>query len=92
MKTSAPKLLLLLSSVAVFAFTASSTYAGEPSSDSDAQKRAEKREANALKKYDKNANGVLDPDEQAERQANIDRMRGVREAKKKKGDDKKARE
>ncbi len=66
--------------------------AGEPPSPSEARKRAEKKEADALRKYDRNANGVLDPDEQAERQANIDRMRGVREAKKKKGEDRKPRE
>jgi hypothetical protein len=61
--------------------------------DAKAQKAAAlqaEKDARALRKYDKNGNGVLDADELALKQANEDRMKGLREAKKKKAEERKA--
>ena len=96
MKTSASKITLLVSLFAAFSmFAAPMVRAGDETTDAKSQKAAEekaKHDAEVLKKYDKNGNGVLDPDEAAARQANVDKMKGLRDAKKKKAEERKANE
>ncbi|PTX96455.1 hypothetical protein DB354_07270 [Opitutus sp. ER46] len=64
--------------------------AGTDTPDTPSAKQAAaqaKKDAEILKKYDKNANGVLDPDELAKRQANVEKMKALREAKKRKAEE-----
>lgn len=77
MKKSASKLTLIATMIAaafVFAVPASAQ------DDAKAEKKKKQQEA-ALKKYDKNKNGKLDPDEEAARKADAEK---AKEAKKKK--------
>ena len=88
MNTSASKLTLLVSALAVSSLFATPAVRGaDAQADVAAQKAAAqkaKHDALVLQKYDKNHNGVLDPEEQAAKQANDDKMRALREAKKRK--------
>ena len=94
MKTSGSKLALLISALAVaFVFTAPIVWAAGETTDAKAQKAADakaKHDAEVLRKYDKNGNGVLDPEEQAARQANVDKMKALRDMRKHKSDERKA--
>ena len=80
MKASTSKLTLILSVVAVAcAFTVPAVQAAD-----DVEKAAKKvRKAAAdLKKYDKNANGKLDPDEEAALKADVDKAKAEKAKKK----------
>jgi hypothetical protein len=91
MNTSASKLALFLSALAVSSlFITPVVRAADDPADAKAQKAAAqkaKHDAEVLKKYDKNGNGVLDPDEQAAKQANDDKMKALRDAKKRKAEE-----
>ena len=54
--------------------------------DDSAEKRKEKEEAD-LRKYDRNANGRLDPDEEAARRADVERQNPDSRRKRTKGRD-----
>lgn len=88
MKNSASKLTLALSAFAVsFLFAAPMMHAEEakseaPMADKKADRKA-KHDAEILKKYDTNGNGVLDPDEQAAKKADEDKTKAERAEKKK---------
>ena len=88
MKTSASKIALLVSALAASCLLATPAVRGaDAQPDAKAQKAAAqkaKHDALVLQKYDKNHNGVLDPDELARKQANDERMRALREAKQRK--------
>jgi len=94
MKTSVSKLTLLISVLAVSSwFTAPVVRAAGDATDAKAQKAADakaKHDAEVLRKYDKNGNGILDPEEQAARQANVDKMKALRDARKHKAEERKA--
>lgn len=81
MKKPASKLTLIASMLAVaFAVTVPAVQAAD-----DAEKAAKKakKQAADLKKYDKNQNGKLDPDEEAARMADVEKAKA--EKKKKSG-------
>ena len=83
MKKPASKLTLIASLLAVACMlTVPSLQAAD-----DAEKAAKKakKEAADLKKYDKNANGKLDPDEEAARKADADKAKEERKKKKDEG-------
>ena len=80
MKKPASKLTLIASMLAVaFAVTVPAVQAAD-----DAEKAAKKAKKAAadLKKYDKNKNGKLDPDEQAELQADVEKAKAAKKKKK----------
>ena len=87
----ASKLTLLAGALAVSClFAAPTLRAADEKVDPKVQAAADrqaKHDADVLKKYDKNGNGILDPEEQALLQANQEKMRVLREAKKKKAAD-----
>lgn len=70
-------------------FTAPAVSAAVRNDAPKADRKAQ-QEAAVLRKYDKNGNGVLDADEQAARQANVDKMKALRDAKKRKAEERKA--
>jgi hypothetical protein len=79
MKTPASKFILAASLLAVVcAFTVPAIRAAD---DAEKAARKKKKEEADLKKYDKNGNGKLDPDEEAARQAD---MKKAKDEKKKK--------
>lgn len=81
MKKPASKLLLIASMFAVaFMFTVSAQ--AQPTDAEKAAKKKKKEEAD-LKKYDKNTNGKLDPDEKAALEADVAKAKA--EKKKKEG-------
>ena len=88
MKTSVSKITLLVSALAASCLLVTPAVRGaDTQPDAKAQKAAAqkaKHDALVLQKYDKNHNGVLDPDELARKQANDDRRRALREAKQRK--------
>jgi hypothetical protein len=72
MKKSASKLTLIATMIAAaFVFAVPSINAQD---DDKAAKKKKAQEA-ALKKYDKNKNGKLDPDEEAERKADAEKAK-----------------
>jgi hypothetical protein len=80
MKTPVIKLILTASLFAVAcAFTLPTAHAA----DADKEARKKKKEEADLKKYDKNANGKLDPDEKAALEADVKKAK--EEKKKKEG-------
>jgi hypothetical protein len=81
MKTPASKLILAASLFAVAcAFTIPAVQAAD---DAEKAARKKKKEEADLRKYDKNGNGKLDPDEEAARQADVKKAK--EEKKKKEG-------
>ena len=81
MKTPASKLILTAALLAVAcAFAAPAMRAAD---DAEKAAKKKKKEEADLKKYDKNSNGKLDPDEEAARQAD---MRKAKEKKKEGGE------
>lgn len=79
MKKPASRLTLIASMLAVACMvTAPAVQAAD-----DAEKAAKKAKKAAadLKKYDKNANGKLDPDEEAARKADIDKAKAAKKKK-----------
>lgn len=87
MKNSASKLTLFVSAFALCGlFATPIVRAADENSDAKAGKRAErkaKQEAQMLRKYDANGNGVLDPDEQAAMKADQDKAKAQRAAQRK---------
>jgi capsule polysaccharide export protein KpsE/RkpR len=81
MKKPASKLTLIASMLAV-AFAVMAPVAQAADDAEKAAKKAKKAAAD-LKKYDKNANGKLDPDEEAARKADVEKDKA--EKKKKSG-------
>jgi hypothetical protein len=83
MKTSTSKLTLILS---VFAVACAFTVPAVRGAD-DAEKAAKKakKEAADLKKYDKNHNGKLDPDEIAEMKADQEKAKAAKKKKTEEG-------
>ena len=80
MKKPASKLLLIASMFAVACmFTATSVQAQPTDAEKAAKKK--KQEEAALKKYDKNANGKLDPDEEAARKADAEKAKAAKKKK-----------
>ena len=55
--------------------------ASAASDDAKAEKKKKKMEAD-LRKYDKNANGKLDPDEEAARKADVEKQKSEKKRKK----------
>lgn len=83
MKTPAAKLILTASFFAVAcAFTVPVARAAD---DAEKAAKKKKKEEADLKKYDKNGNGKLDPDEKAALQADMQKAKEEREKKKKEG-------
>jgi hypothetical protein len=83
MKKPAPKTILIASLLAVAGMlTVPALHAADDAEK--AAKKAKKAEAD-LKKYDKNANGKLDPDEEATRKADVDRQKAEKKKKKDEG-------
>jgi hypothetical protein len=83
MKTPASKLLLisgLLATACMFAVPA----VNAASDDAKAEKKKQKTAAD-LKKYDKNANGKLDPDEEAALKADVEKQKNEKKRKKNNG-------
>lgn len=84
MKTPVSKLITLAGAVALaLAFTSMAARAEETASPGKKADREAKKESAALKKFDANGNGVLDPDEQAARKASEDKARSDRAEKRK---------
>jgi hypothetical protein len=84
MKNPASKIALAACALAVACvFTAPLVGAADKE---DAAAKKAKREADALKKYDKNGNGKLDPDEEAAMKADQAKAKAEKEKKKKDGD------
>ena len=81
MKKPASKLVLFLALFAVGAMFALPIVRGADDAEKAAKKK--KKEEADLKKYDKNANGKLDPDEKAALEADVAK---AKEAKKKKSE------
>lgn len=79
MKNPAPKLILIAGILALACmFTAPAVRAAN---DDKAEKKAKKAQAD-LKKYDKNANGKLDPDEEAALKADVEKQKTDKKKKK----------
>lgn len=79
MKKPASKLILIVGMFATaFAFTVPVANAAD---DEKAEKKKKKAEAD-LKKYDKNANGKLDPDEEAALKADVEKQKAEKKKKK----------
>lgn len=84
MKKPASKLLLIASMFAVAcAFTVPVARAADDDA-AKAEKKKKKMEAD-LKKYDRNANGKLDPDEEAAMKADQEKMKAEKKKKKDQG-------
>ena len=83
MKTPASKFILIASLFAVACTFAIPTVQAADDAEKAAKKK--KKEEADLKKYDKNANGKLDPDEEAARQADMAKAKAEKEKKKKDG-------
>lgn len=80
MKKTASKITLILSMLAVACmFTAPVASAADGASKAEKKK---KREQAMMKKYDKNENGKLDPDEDAARKADMEKAKEKRKKKK----------
>ena len=79
MKKPAFKLALLAGTLAIACLAAAP--AVRAADKDDAAKKA-KRHADLLKKYDKNGNGKLDPDEEAAMKADLAKAKAGREKKK----------
>jgi capsule polysaccharide export protein KpsE/RkpR len=78
MKTPASKLILISGLLATACmFTVPAVHAA----DDKAEKKAKKAQAD-LKKYDKNANGKLDPDEEAALKADVEKQKSEKKKKK----------
>jgi hypothetical protein len=84
MKTPAPRLVAIASAMAVVSMLALSAY-GADKEDPAAKKS--KRDAEILRKYDKNGNGKLDPDEEAAMKADQARAKAPKKKKKEKDGD-----
>ena len=83
MKTSTSKFTLILSVFAVAcAFTVPAVRAAD---DTEKAAKKAKKEAADLKKYDKNGNGKLDPDEQAALDADVAKAKAEKKKKKDEG-------
>lgn len=79
MKQPASKLILIVGMLATACmFTVPAVYAAD---DEKAEKKKKKAEAD-LKKYDKNANGKLDPDEEAALKAEVEKQKAEKKKKK----------
>lgn len=89
MKNSVSKLTFALSALAVAGFFAQPAFAADdatpPAQEEQKPKKKgdwkAKKEARDLKKYDANGNGVLDPDEQAARKADEEKMKAKKKKK-----------
>jgi hypothetical protein len=81
MKNPASKLALLATTLAIACLLAGPLSAADNKDDAAAKKA--KREADMLKKYDKNGNGKLDPDEEAAMKADQAKAKAEKEKKKK---------
>jgi hypothetical protein len=80
MKKPASKLTLIAGMLAVACMlTVPAVHAA--SDDAKAEKKKKKAEAD-LRKYDKNANGKLDPDEEAARKADVEKQKSEKKRKK----------
>jgi hypothetical protein len=85
MKKLTAKITLLASALAIVGlFTAPALRAqGDDATTKKAEKKA-KKEAEILAKYDKNHNGVLDPDEKAAYEADVAKAKAEKKEKKEK--------
>ena len=84
MKKPASKLILIVSMLATaFAFTGQVARAADDDA-AKAEKKKKKAEAD-LKKYDKNGNGKLDPDEEAALKADQEKAKAEKKKKKDEG-------
>ncbi|MGH7957950.1 MAG: hypothetical protein ACREH8_13220 [Opitutaceae bacterium] len=80
MKKPASKLTLIAGMLAVACmFTVPAVHAA--SDDAKAERKKKKAEAD-LRKYDKNANGKLDPDEEAALKADVEKQKAEKKRKK----------
>jgi hypothetical protein len=79
MKIPASRVALIAGMIAVACLLAASAL--HAASDDKADKKDQKSEAD-LKKYDRNANGKLDPDEEAALKADVEKQKGERKKKK----------
>jgi hypothetical protein len=83
MKKPASKLTLIAGMLAVACmFTVPAVHAADD--DAKAEKKKKKAEAD-LKKYDKNTNGKLDPDEEAALKADVEKQKAEKKKKKDEG-------
>lgn len=79
MKKTASKITLIATMfAAAFVFAAPSVHAADDAAK--AEKKKKQQEA-ALKKYDKNKNGKLDPDEEAARKADAEKAKAKKKKK-----------
>jgi hypothetical protein len=83
MKKPASKLALIASVLAIACIVVAPAVRAADKDDAAAKKA--KRESDALKKYDKNGNGKLDPDEEAAMKADQAKAKAEKEKKKKQG-------
>jgi len=83
MKKPASRIILV---VGLFAVACGFAAPALRAADTDAEKAAKKKqkEEAALKKYDKNGNGKLDPDEKAAMEADLKKARDAKQKKKEK--------
>jgi hypothetical protein len=81
MKIPASKFPVLATSLAIACLLAGAVAAAENKDDAAAKKA--KKEADQIKKYDKNGNGKLDPDEEAAMKADQAKAKAEKEKKKK---------
>ena len=78
MKIPAPKFILI---TGMLALACMFTVPALQAADDKAEKKAKKAQAD-LKKYDKNANGKLDPDEEAALKADVEKQKADKKKKK----------
>jgi hypothetical protein len=83
MKNSASKITLFTLAVAVSSLFAMPAAFGADDAEAKKAERKAKRDAEIIRKYDANGNGVLDPDEQAAKKADENKAKAERAEKKK---------
>jgi hypothetical protein len=82
MKNPASKITLIVSTLAIACLLTLPALAADKE---DAAAKKAKRDAEMIKKYDKNGNGKLDPDEEAAMKADQAKAKAEKEKKKKEG-------
>ena len=85
MKIPVSKIALIASALAIACLFTVPVVAADKE---DAAAKKAKKEADMLKKYDKNGNGKLDPDEEAAMKADQAKAKAAKEKKKKEGESK----
>jgi hypothetical protein len=91
MKKLTAKITLLASALAIAGlFTAPVLHAQDDAAAKTKAEKKAKRDAEILKKYDKNGNGKLDPDEEAAYKADMEKAKAEKKEKKEKKSEEKA--